>query len=257
MTLGGATFIHNGIEFDYNFVETITCLSELCDKVVVVDAGSTDGTRQRLTELALDDKYGNVTFLFLSEDEWDSQHGREKLSYFSNIAIEALDTAWFCYLQMDEIIHEKSFQFIRQAIEDDQVDAYLVRRFNLWKDCNHILNVEQARKPCSTEVIRLAKSKYRCVDDAENIGVDGVLSIDYLNKIEMYHLGFVRKKEVMKAKIHQMQVNVFEMANHDPKLDIHDVFQWDSYFSESDLITLQSANRTLPKFIQEWAKTRP
>lgn len=254
-TLGGATFIRNGIQFDYNFKETITCLCELCDHVVVVDAGSRDGTQMLLYKMNL--LHANLTVITLNEDDWNEQHGRQKLSYFSNIALGALDTDWNFYLQCDEVIHEKSFPFIREAIEDDAVNAYMVRRHNMWKDPYHILNVEQSRKPCSTEVIRLARSQYRCVDDAESLGADGVLSIDYLNKIEIYHMGFVRKREVMKAKIINMQEQVFEMAGHDAKLDRQDLFKWDDYFSESDLVPLSSTTKTLPKFILEWAKTRP
>lgn len=258
MTLGGSTFIHNGIEFDYNFRETISCLSELCDQIVVVDAGSTDGTRTVLQEMAM--LIANMKLITLSEDAWDTEHGREKLSYFSNKAIEALDTDWNFYLQCDEVLHEDSFPFIRQAIEvnNPDVNAFLVRRHNLWKDCNHILNVEQSRKPCSTEVIRLAKTKFRCIGDAESIGVnEGIVAIDFINKIEIYHLGFVRKTEVMKPKIINMQEKVFEMAGHDPKLDLKEVFDPMDFFTESDLVTLESVGKKLPKFITEWAKTRP
>lgn len=255
MTLGGSTFVHNGLEFDYNFRETIFCLSELCDKFVVVDAGSTDGTRQVLFEMAM--LISNMKLITISEDGWDAEHGREKLSYFSNIAIDALDTDWNFYLQADEVLHEDSFPYVRKAIENDQANGYLIRRHNLWKDCNHILNVEQSRKPCSTDIVRLARTKYHCVGDAESIGVtDGIVGLNYLNKIEIYHMGFVRKREVMKAKIINMQEKVFEI-DHDKRLDESEIFDPMRYFSESDLITLQSAGKTLPKFIQEWAKTRP
>ena len=256
MTLGGSTLIRNGIEFDYNFRETIDCLCELCDKVIVVDAGSTDGTSQVLYDMSR--LYARLEIVSLPKEDWDAQHGREKLSHFSNIAIQRLNTDWNFYLQCDEVIHEKSFPSIRQAIEMPFVNAFLVRRWNLWKDSQHILNVMGLRKPCSTEVIRLARPQFGCVGDAESLGItEGIVSIDFLNKIEIFHMGFVRKLEAMKPKIHEMQVNVFEMANHDAKLDRHDLFKWDDYFDESDLISLEKANKTLPKFIQNWASTRP
>ena len=42
-TLGGSTFIWNGIKQDYNFIETLECLYELCDEIAVVYGGD-DGT---------------------------------------------------------------------------------------------------------------------------------------------------------------------------------------------------------------------
>src|SRR5690606_25582329 len=127
------------------------------------------------------------------KEEWDSQVGREKLSYFSNLAIDMLSTDWNFYLQADEILHEDSFPFVRKAIEDPQADGYLIRRLNLWRDPLHMLNVPQERKPVSTEVIRLAKTKFRCVDDAESLGVTGMVGIlGDIDNMVIYHMGFVR-----------------------------------------------------------------
>jgi redox-sensitive bicupin YhaK (pirin superfamily) len=68
------------------------------------------------------------------------------------------------------------------------------------------------------------------------------------------HMGFVRKREVMKAKNHQwMQVKVFEMAGYDQKLDLHEQFEPLDYFSEEDLVPI---HKPLPKVIQQWASER-
>lgn len=244
-TLGGSIFIHNSIKYDYHVVESILNLKELCDKVVVVDAGSSDRTIDLIMPLA-DDKCKIVVV-----DEWDQQHGREKLNYFTNKAIELLDTDYNINLQSDEIIHEDSFKWIRIAMEEG-MPGYMCRRYNLWKDPYHMLNVEQGRKPCSTEIVRLAHTKYRSVGDAESLGCDQVY-IDYLDKIEIFHFGFVRKRDVMKSKVKNMQINVFEMAGYDQKLDLHEVFEPMDYFSEDDLVPI---HKPLPKVIQQWAKER-
>ena len=113
-TLGGSTFIWNGIKQDYNFIETLECLYELCDEIAVVYGGD-DGTVEVVHEwwlkkMVLTDAKemhgANIT-----SEEWNSQTGREKLSYFSNLAIDMLTTDYNFYLQADEILHEDSTIF--------------------------------------------------------------------------------------------------------------------------------------------------
>jgi hypothetical protein len=69
----------------------------------------------------------------------------------------------------------------------------------------------------------------------------------------MYHMGFVRDKHVMKGKIINMQQGVFEMADHDPKLNDMKVFDWRAWFSEEDLVPI---DEELPVYVQTWAKER-
>src|SRR5687768_1206772 len=120
-TLGGSTFAWNAIKQDYNIIETLECLYALCDEVAIV-AGGTDGTVQLVSDW-LGKTYNRqdqgapvIHFYEVGEKEWKQQQGREKLSYFSNIAIEHLQTDWNFYLQADEILHEDSFPYVRAAI---------------------------------------------------------------------------------------------------------------------------------------------
>lgn len=245
-SLGGAIFVYNAIKHDYCYMESIACLKSFCDQVVIVDAGSDDGTSEAL-RAAEDYKTKVIRF---DSDIWNLLQGREKLSHFSNVAIKNLDTDYVYYQQADEVTHEDSIPFIRQAVEAG-APAYMVTRYNLWKSPYLILNVPQERKPCSTEVIRLALTKYRCFDDAENISVDS-LSFDFMDKIEMFHLGFVRKREVMKSKIVHMQEQIFQTP-HDARLDEDEVFNPYRYFSDSDYRPL---HKSLPKWVTKWAEER-
>lgn len=248
-TLGGSLFIRNGIEFDYNFLESIACLCELCDHVVVVDAGSDDKTNEVLHHVK--DYYQNLSILFLDKAHWDDQHGSQKLAYFTNIAIQGLKTDYQINLQSDEIIHEDSFPWIREAIETGK-EGFMAHRINLWGTPYHQLDVPHDRMPCSDYVIRLAKTQYLSTGDGESLDVHPI-DESFADKIEIYHLGFVRRREVMKAKISHMQKNVFEMENHDPKLDTMEVFDPYAWFSKEDL---KPISKKLPKFITEWAAER-
>lgn len=246
--LGGSLFIYNGIQQDYSFVEAIKCLQELCDEVSVVDAGSQDGTVEVLK--TLEDSKTKITYL--SKDEWDAHHGREKLAHFMNRAIELLDTEWQFALQADECIHENSFDIIRQAIEYNDVDAYFSTRYNLWKTPYYMLNVEQSKKPCSTEIIRLAKTQYRAVDDGEQIAVPSVHIPGDIRNIEVYHTGFVRDPVKMLVKVKHMLTEVFGWSN-DVRAENCDKFMPERFFSDEDIIPIP---RPLPKFIQQWAADR-
>lgn len=247
-TLGGFLFIRNGREFDYCFRETIKCLTEFCDQVSVVDCGSDDGTVYDLR--LMESVHYNLNVTYLDDESWNSVHGKEKLSYFQNIASSKLTTDYQFLLQADEIVHENSYDAIRRAMNDGQ-DGYMCNRFNLWSSPFTKLSVQQNRQPCSTEVIRLTKVGHQCYDDGENIDAQSVNN--YLEQIRIYHMGFVRKREVMKSKIINMQRNVFGMADYDNKLDECDVFDSKLWFDGSDL---EPIKEPLPKIIQEWAIAR-
>lgn len=254
--LGGSTFAWNAIKQDYCLIETLECLYALCDEVSIAFGGD-DGTVQLVQDWIGRRFWGNkvISAIYISQEEWDAQKGREKLSYFSNLAIAMLSTDWNFYLQADEILHEDSFPYVRAAIEDPQADGYLIRRLNLWKDPYHMLNVPQERKPVSTEVIRLAKTKFRCFDDAESLGVSGMVGIlGDIDNMQIYHMGFVRDKVKHLEKIRHMQTEVFLWGDFDVKAKDCTEFQPDRWFDpEKDLVPIP---RTLPRFVQQWAQDR-
>jgi len=245
--LGGTLFIRNGLRYDYCFKESILCLKEFCDEVVVVDAGSDDGTIEILKSL----EDSKTKIIYLDKEEWDSQYGREKLNYFTNKAIEQLTAEWNFNLQADEITHEKSYQSIRDAINSNIGEAYMCSRINLWGSPYKQLDVPLNRMPCSIQVIRLAKSIYRSWGDAESI--DAQCKFDFVDKIKIYHYGFVRSKKVMVDKIINMQRDVFQVPI-DEKLNGMEVFDATAWFTENDL---RLVDEPPPLIIRDWIKTRP
>lgn len=247
MTLGGVLFCYNAIIHDYCVEEAISSLLEVCDEILILDAGSTDGTTELLTKFVS----SKCVVVQLGKEEWEKRHGREKLSYFQNLAKAMLTTDYYFLLQADEVLSEESFYFIKDAIAMNQ-EAYFVKRINLWGDCNSFINVPENRQPCSTQIIRLAKINYVSVGDGESI--DAPAKEWFIDKIKIFHYGFVRKKEVMKSKIINMQENVFELGYHDPKLDQSNVFDSTLWFKGDELSPLKDKH---PKFITEWINTRP
>ena len=251
MTLGGSIFVRNGVMYDYCFKESILSLLEFCDKVSCVVVEGEDETETIVQKLESENK--NLIVTYLPQQEWDNQQGKaqSKLCYFTDVAISKLDTDYNFYQQADEILHENSYSKVREVIESN-APAYFCSRINLWKSPYLRLDVPQNRKPCSTEIIRLAKTEYRSYGDAESLAVP-TADESCVNDIKMYHMGFVRKREVMKAKVINMQEGVFEMANHDIKLDGSDIFQPELWFDDNDLKLI---DEPLPLLIQNWAKER-
>ncbi len=246
-SLGGILFIYNGRSLDYNFIETSKCLIDLCDQVVLLDAGSTDGSADELDQFK---HLPQVTVVKVDNSEWKKHQGKEKLSYFTNLAMAFLTTDYYINIQGDEILADQSYPYVRKAIETGY-EAFVVKRINLWGDCNKMLIVPQDRKPCSTKVIRIAKVGYKSVDDAESIGAPAVNI--FVNEIILIHYGFVRSKKAMVEKVNHMLTKIFLMSP-DPKME--GMVEWDGtkWFGEEDLVPLDIPH---PKLMQDWILTRP
>ena len=245
-TLGAAAFLYNGDKFDYCYRETIANMKAFADEVVIVAIESEDGSHVVCKNL---EDY-KTRVIVLPESDWRAQEGREKLAYFQNIAKNQLKTDYYCLVQMDEILHERSFGALRDAVSTG-LPAFMCTRYNLWFDPYWQLAVPQERKPCSSEVIRLAKVEYNSVNDGENIDC-GHVCFDLTDKIEIFHMGFVRKPDVMKRKVTHMLMDVFK-TSYDPKLDLSDVFDPWAYFDRGDVEPIRGP---LPKYIQKWADER-
>jgi glycosyltransferase involved in cell wall biosynthesis len=247
-TLGGTLFVRNGIKYDYCTSESIKCLQELCDEVVIVDAGSDDGT----TELVRSFADRKTKILCLSPKLWNIVQGREKLSIFTNMAISALSTDWNFTLQADEVLHQDCYSTIRRAIEMKDAQAYLCRRINLWGDSEHYLDVPPERSPVSTTITRLARTVYKSYDDAESINAPAW--DDFTDLIRVYHAGFIRDKYKHCGKIKQMQEEIFGFSEMDKKVqEMNGVFDSWKHFSREDVKPIPEP---LPKLLQEWATIR-
>lgn len=247
-TLGGALFVYNGEKFDYCYKESIQCLIDLCDQISICVIRSDDGTLEEVKKFESD----KVKVIVLDDTMWHLLKGRERLSYFSNVAISNLDTDWIYYAQADEATDEYSFPYIRQAINTPDAMGFMCKRVNLWRTPYEQLVA--SNQPCSTEVIRLGRNvpSFRAVDDAESCRVNPV-DFKFVDKILIWHAGFVRDRKIMKTKVVNMLEQVFQFPDHDVKLDKSDVYQPMDYFKEEDL---QPIHKPLSKYLEAWAEAR-
>lgn len=248
-TLGGSLFIRNGEKFDYCYIQSIWSLLQFCDKVSICVVPTDDNTFRNVWNTF--HKMSNVVIRTIEDDDWGKMHfhAKHRLSIFTNYAIEMLDTDYVFNLQGDEILDPSSYEWVSRAIEEGQ-EGYLCKRINLWGSPKTQLDVPHHRKPCSTEIVRLTKTCYRAYDDAESIAAPCVDT--YLDKIKIWHMGFIRKREIHPAKIREMQGNIFK-CGVDAKLEGMEIFDSTKWFTSDDLIPIEGE---LPPLIRQWAKER-
>lgn len=250
--LAGTLIIYNGIIHDYCYIEAIKNLQSFCDFTIVVDCGSTDGTAESLKDIDNE----NTLVMYRDKREWDLIKGREKLSYYTNIAIDKaaeLGYEWQFNLQGDEILHQDCFPHVKTAISIPDVDGYWSKRINLWGNSQHELNVGYDRIPVGTEIIRLTKTKYHSVGDAQSIDYQQS-SWAFLDLIRIYHMGFVRNKYVHTKKIKHMLEDIFQMGMDTRIEKMGEVFDcWGCGFAKEDIIPI---HESLPDIIQVWAAER-
>lgn len=112
-TLSGYTTVYNCIDGEYPYIESILSMLRVCDEVVVVDGGSTDGTYEELQSLAKDEEKLKV---FQNTKDWSSKDfarfdGEQKAFARSKC------TSDFCWQQdSDEVISKCSFEKIKNSI---------------------------------------------------------------------------------------------------------------------------------------------
>jgi hypothetical protein len=252
MKLAGIQIVRNAIKYDYCFEESINSMLEVCDAVIVAYVESEDDTFERLIKMSSD----RLFIIQLKEADWNLYPDKHRLSYITNIAIQHADRLGFPYIlscQADEVVHESSYPAIRRFIEKGG-EAAIIRRVNLWKTPDFELNVPHERQPCNTQVLRLARSNFRAYDDAESLGLNTSHEVEFCDDIVLVHYGFVRKKEVMKSKIINMQQGVFGMIDYDKKLDECEVFNPDLWFDPTK--DLKPISVTHPKIALDWVKNR-
>lgn len=114
-SLSGYTTTFNCIKADYPFVESIMSMLGFCDQVVVVDAGSTDGTWEKLTELASAEPR-----LVIHMQRRDRSKRRWAIDFDGRLKALArsLCTSAFCWQQdSDEVVHERDYDNVKRLVK--------------------------------------------------------------------------------------------------------------------------------------------
>lgn len=245
MTLGGSLFVADGIKYDYCFCEALESLGAVCDQVAVTFFNEEDFELFKSRRLS-----GSFMARLRPYSEWENSGNQLRLSYWTNETKKMLSTDWHFNLQGDEVIHEDCFPLIREAVNKGQ-EGFRIRRYNLWRDPWHYLDVPQERKPVSDYVCRLGKLQYESSGDGESVSIPNA-SDEYSESIAIYHMGFVRDPKRHVDKINNMGKNIFGWGE-EPKLKGKEVFDPYLFFNDADLKPIPG---TLPKFVEQWVSER-
>ena len=113
-TISGYTTTKDCINQNYPFEASIRSMLGFCEQVVVVDGGSTDGTVEKLEEMAQED---DRIIVHVQERDWDSK----RFAVFDGLQKalgRALCTGEFCWQQdSDEVVHEKDYDKVKQLVK--------------------------------------------------------------------------------------------------------------------------------------------
>jgi hypothetical protein len=209
MKVSGFTLIRNGTRFDYPFIESMRSLLPFVDELIVnVDPGE-DDTLARVRALAAAEGAGKIQIV---ESRWPMDDPQKKkagliLSEQTNLALDRCTGDWCFYLQTDEILHEEDYPALREALR--RADAHptiegllfdYVHFYGSYNVIQHSRNVYRRE----VRIVRRA-SGARSVGDAQSFRKpDGAKLKVARARARIFHYGWVRTPEAMKAKTYFM-----------------------------------------------------
>jgi glycosyltransferase involved in cell wall biosynthesis len=112
ISISGFTFIRNGTQLGFPYIESIRSLLPLVDEFVVAAGRSDDDTLQRIQAL-------NDPKIKIIETEWNERLKDRGFVYAQQkmLAQFACTGDWVFYLEGDEIVHENEIDTIRASVQ--------------------------------------------------------------------------------------------------------------------------------------------
>ncbi len=200
MKVAGFTFIRNAVKYDYPVVESIMSLLPLCDELIVNIGDSEDSTEELIRSI-------NSEKIKIFHSVWDHslKEGGRVLAVETNKALAnvSADTDWCIYLQADELLHEKHYDVIREAMslykDDPKVDGLLLKYKHFYGSYDYI---GDSRKWYSHE-IRVIKNDKNILSyrDAQGFRKNGNKLQVKLIDAYVFHYGWVKHPSLQMQKI--------------------------------------------------------
>ena len=246
MKISGFTFIRNGINLDYPFIESILSILPIVDEMIVVVGDCEDGTRESIVRLP-------SPKIKIIDTVWDEnmRKGGEILAQQTNIALDNISGDWGFYIQGDEVLHEKYYENIvekmKTNLHNEKVDGLLFNYLHFYGSYDF---VGTSRKWYRNE-IRIIRNnpKIRSYKDAQGFRKAGKkLHVKNINA-SIYHYGWVRDPHAQLKK-----AQTFNKLWHDDDW-IRDHVSAEKF--DYDLLeNLEKFSETHPKVMQKRLSTK-
>ena len=206
-TIGGFVFAHNAIEHDYCLEQSVRAMSSVCDRVIVADCESCDGTLDLIHGLS--EELGNIQVETL---RWSPNSGGwgSWLGDLANECRRKLETDFWFHLQADEVISEDSFDVVSNLRNSGS--SYWFRRNNYWTSPYLLTPVNRV---CSSSIIRFSKASDPICGDGESAAPNASTK---QSDIVIHHYGFLRKPEGFAKKARKMEA-AYTGGSYNPIID--------------------------------------
>jgi hypothetical protein len=208
MKISGFSYVRNGLNYNYPFIQAIKSILPVCDEFVIAVGDSTDGTREAIEAIG-DNKIRIIDTI------WD-ENNRKSGKIFgqqANIALRETTGDWAFHIQADECIHEndlnKIYDFIKRADKDERVEGLLFDFLNFYGSYKY-LNASRYQHTREVRVIRNHRNIYSYKDSQ---GFRRYPSFDaYLQEhkgyklkvldtnLPVFHYNYVRRPDNMSKK---------------------------------------------------------
>jgi len=138
--ISGTTIIKDGLKGGYPFIEAILALLPICDEFIVFN-DSFDGTTEVLE--VMQERYPKIKIV---NEFWPVNiFSSNVLSWATNKSFEVASGEWLVHCQADEVFTEKAVTRLKDCIEGNLADAFMVNRrqtgpnFQSWNGPPHSL----------------------------------------------------------------------------------------------------------------------
>jgi glycosyltransferase involved in cell wall biosynthesis len=212
------TYVRNGLNMKYPFIESIQSAIDIVDEYIVVLGDSVDGSREAILDL----KNPKIKIV---DTVWDMslREGGKLFALQSNAGLDHVSGDWILHLQADEVLHEHDVKKLKEYIHkydgNPKAEGLLFPFLNFRGDYNHIHTGRQAhrfeiRAFKKNPLIRSYRdsqgfrkfSSIKAYEEGEKGEKLTVAKID----VPIFHYNYVRPPKVMKEK-----VRVFHSLWHD------------------------------------------
>ena len=240
MKVCGFTIVRNAVRNDYPVIEAITSVLPLCDEFVVAVGKSEDSTLDLIKGIQSDK-------IRIIETIWDDscREGGRTFALETDKAFQSIspDADWCFYIQADEVLHERYYSIIRNAMnafkEVKPVDGLLFNYKHFYGSYDYVGESWQWYRR-EIRIIRNNKNIFS-YKDAQGFRKKANLKLNVkLIDACIYHYGWVKNPLLMQKKIN----NWYKFYRDDSWINSHAVM--DGEFDYGQVSSLEPFNEDHP-----------